>query len=245
MDFYLGINEPYWLKHLDFPLMLARQRLFRPGKHHRPLPVARHPWVLDSGGFTQLHKYGHYHFTANQYASEIKRLTDEVGNLQWASPMDWMCEAGALKQTGLTVPEHQRRTVENFLELRDRLGPLVIPVLQGWERPDYLRCVDLYEAVGVDLEIEPVVGLGSVCRRNATEEIAAIVTDLDGLSLHAYGVKGRPLRLLKDRLVSADSMAWSYRARRGGRHPDCSHKRCNHCRKFAQLWRDELVESLR
>mgnify|MGYP003625414312 CR=1 FL=1 len=155
MEFFLGINEPYWLAHCDFPLMVARQRLFRPGKQRRPLPVARHRWVLDSGGFTQLHQHGRYPFTADQYASEIETLDDEVGNLAWASPMDWMCEEGALSQTGLTVGEHQRRTVTNFLDLRQRLGRLVIPVLQGWEHDDYLRCSDLYQAAGVDLSQEP------------------------------------------------------------------------------------------
>ena len=245
MEFFLGIFEPYWLAHCDFPLMVARQRLFRSGDHHRPLPRARHRWVLDSGGFTQLHKHGHYPFTADQYASQVETLNNEVGNLVWASPMDWMCEAGALKQTGLTVPEHQRRTVENFIELRERLGTLVIPVLQGWERDDYLRCVDLYEAAGVDLNRQRVVGLGSVCRRNATNDIASIVTDLDGLNLHAYGVKGHPLRLLQDRLISADSMAWSFAARFGDRHPDCEHWRCTDCRRFATYWRENLLTTLR
>jgi len=245
MEFFLGINEPYWLAHCDFPLMVARQRLFRPGKQRRPLPVARHRWVLDSGGFTQLHQHGRYPFTADQYASEIETLDNEVGNLAWASPMDWMCEEGALSQTGLTVPEHQRRTVENFIELRERLGTLVIPVLQGWERDDYLRCVDLYEAAGVDLSRQRVVGLGSVCRRNATNDIASIVTALDGLNLHAYGVKGHPLRLLQDRLISADSMAWSFAARFGARHPDCGHWRCTDCRMFATYWRENLLTTLR
>ena len=32
-----SITEPYWLAHCDFPLMVARQRLFRPGKQRRPL----------------------------------------------------------------------------------------------------------------------------------------------------------------------------------------------------------------
>ena len=245
MEFFLGIFEPYWLAHCDFPLMVARQRLFRPGDHRRPLPRARHRWVLDSGGFTQLHKHGRYPFTADQYVREIKTLDNEVGNLAWASPMDWMCEAGALSQTGLTVREHQRRTVANFLDLRQRLGRLVIPVLQGWEHDDYLRCSDLYQAAGVDLSQAPVVGLGSVCRRNATDDIVSIIPSLSGLNLHAYGVKGHPLRQTHNILVSADSMAWSYRARRGGRHPDCKHRRCNNCRKFAALWRENLLTTLR
>ena len=42
--------------------------------------------------------------------------------LEWAAPMDWMCEPAMLARTGLTVEDHQRRTVANFLELRER-GP--------------------------------------------------------------------------------------------------------------------------
>ena len=244
MDFYLGADDPYWLGKVDFPLMVARQRLFREGAHRRPLPTAQVPWVLDSGGFTQLHKYGRFPFEADQYVSEVLRLSDEVGNLRWAAPMDWMCEAGALKMTGLTVAEHQKRTVHNFLDLRQRLGSLVIPVLQGWERDDYLRCADLYTDEGVDLHTEATVGLGSICRRNADEQIIEIVEALDGLRLHAYGVKGRPLRRLAPLLASSDSMAWSYRARRGGRAPGGTHRRGTDCRKFATLWRRNLLESL-
>tara|TARA_Y100000593_G_C4213544_1_gene288076 strand:- start:80 stop:820 length:741 start_codon:yes stop_codon:yes gene_type:complete len=245
VDFYLGADEAYWLGKVDFPLMVARQRLFRDGAHRRPLPTARVPWVLDSGGFTQLHKHGRFPFEPEQYVTEVLRLSDEVGNLRWAAPMDWMCEAGALKMTGLTVTEHQKRTVHNFLDLRQHLGSLVIPVLQGWERDDYLRCADLYTDEGVDLHAEDTIGLGSICRRNADDEIVAIIESLDGLRLHAFGVKGRALARVHHRLASSDSMAWSYRARRGGRHPDCTHRRCNHCRKFARLWRDQLLETLK
>ena len=244
MDFYLGAHEPYWLGLCDFPLMVARQRLFRPGKHRRPLPTARAPWALDSGGFTQLHKHGEFPFTVEQYVSEVHQLVDEVGRLRWVSPMDWMCEAGALKMTGLTVAEHQKRTVHNFLDLRQRLGTLVIPVLQGWERDEYLRCADLYADSGVDLHDEDTIGLGSICRRNADNDIVTIIESLDGLRLHAFGVKGRALARVHHRLTSSDSMAWSYRARRGGRHPDCTHRSCTHCQKFARLWRERLLESL-
>ena len=72
--FYLGVatKRPQWLANLDVPLFISRRSLCEV----KALPQAKVKWALDSGGFTQLHKHGHYHFTANQYASEIKRLTD-------------------------------------------------------------------------------------------------------------------------------------------------------------------------
>jgi len=47
-------------------------------------------------------------------------------------------------------------------------------VLQGWELRDYARCVAMYRGAGVGLRDYPVVGVGSVCRRQATEEIAEL-----------------------------------------------------------------------
>ena len=85
-----------------------------------------------------------------------------------------------------------------------------LPVVQGWTLPDYLRCVDMYAAAGVDLRDVPVVGLGSVCRRQATSEIGELVTCFAerGLRLHGFGVKSAGWRLYGHLLASADSMAW-------------------------------------
>jgi hypothetical protein len=82
----------------------------------------------------------------------VNRYADEIGQLDWAAPMDWMCEPWIVEKTGLSVREHQERTVANYLALRDR-GPF-IPVLQGWTLEDYETCVDLYAQAGVDLSAE-------------------------------------------------------------------------------------------
>ncbi len=86
--------------------------------------------------------------------------------------------------------------------------------LASW--PDYLDCVRLYASAGIDLAALPRVGLGSVCRRQSTAEIAVIVAALArrGLRLHGFGVKTGGLHLYGHQLASADSMAWSYTARR-------------------------------
>ena len=67
--------------------------------------------------------------------------------------MDWMCEESVLRKTGLTVEgHHQRRTMENFLELKSKAPELpIVPVLQGWTIGDYWRHVEQYGRAGVDL----------------------------------------------------------------------------------------------
>ena len=152
-----------------------------------------------------------------------------------------MCEPFMIARTGLPVTEHLHRTVENYLTLR-RLAPdlPVIPVVQGWRLPDYLACLDLYASAGVDLAALPRVGLGSVCRRQSTAEIAVIVTELArrGLRLHGFGVKTGGLHLYGHLLTSADSMAWSYAARRAPALPGCTgHKNCANCLAYATRWR--------
>jgi hypothetical protein len=81
-------------------------------------------------------------------------------------------------------------------------------VLQGWELPDYIRCVDLYRSAGVDPAALPRVGLGSVCRRQSTGQIADIVITLAnlGLNLHGFGVKTGGLHKYGYRLSSADCL---------------------------------------
>jgi hypothetical protein len=79
-----------------------------------------------------------------------------------------------------------------------------------------------------------------VCRRQSTAEIAVIVTELDrrGLKLHGFGVKTGGLHLYGHLLTSADSMAWSYAARRALALPGCTrHKNCANCLTYATRWR--------
>jgi hypothetical protein len=241
MTFYLGTHEPHWLRDTDVPLFISRRRLDRLKK----LPVALCNWSLDSGGFTELHQYGGWQLSAKDYASKVKRYVDEIGNLDWAAPQDWMCETTAIKSTGLTVEEHQILTVQNFLELRQLLGTIVVPVLQGWEYDDYHKCVEMYDKAGVDLSSEPTVGLGSVCRRNALKEITHIITSLQPLKLHGFGVKGDGYKANFHKLVSADSMAWSFGARYQPPLDGCTHKTCANCKHFALLWREKMLNKLK
>jgi hypothetical protein len=169
-----------------------------------------------------------------------------------------MCEPFMVSKTGLSVTEHQHRTVANFVRLRelwteaDQPGNSpFMPVLQGWQVEDYHRCWDFYAQAGVRVdEHYPVVALGSVCRRQATEEIGAIVASLreraPDLPVHGFGVKAAGLARYGHLLTSADSMAWSFNARHCPKDPACTggHKNCASCLTYALSWRDRLLQKL-
>lgn len=211
----------------------------------RRLPRAAAPWVIDSGGFTELSMYGRWTVSHAQYVEELQRFV-AIGLLAWAAPQDWMCEPWVLAKTGLTVAEHQERTTTSVLALRAAVRSVhVIPVLQGWTADDYWRHVNVYRAAGVDLRDERIVGLGSICRRQGTAFAARLVEGLQrhGLKIHGFGIKsGAAMRWLE----SADSMAWSYGARRDKIvMPGCvGHINCANCLPYALHWRAQRLAGL-
>lgn len=247
MKFWLGTHEESWLGTAGVPLMVSRNRLAR----RRTLPTAACEWVLDSGGFTELQQHGHWRIGPRQYADDVARYAETIGGLAWAAPQDLMCEpaiihGGTFKGstfvgTGLSVGEHQIRTVGNYCDLRALDAP-VIPVLQGFTLSDYERCVDLYDRAGVKLHLEPVVGLGSVCRREATAEIGEIVAAMEarGIRCHGFGCKEGAVREYGGLLASADSLAWSLGGRKRG---TCTHlkSRCANHLHWALQWRAALL----
>jgi hypothetical protein len=106
----------------------------------------------------------------------------------------------------------------------------------------------LFARHGVDLTREPLVGVGSVCRRQGRAEVGHIIDLLHQIGvrhLHAYGVKTLGLRSFADRIDSCDSMAWSLAARHSPRLPGCVHRgHCGNCRRFAMRWRAALLHNL-
>jgi hypothetical protein len=236
LAFYLGAHQPHWLWRAGFPLFVSHRQLTR----RRTLRPASCRWALDSGGFTELSMHGRWLTPAEDYAAAVVRYGEQIGGLDFAAPQDWMCEPFMIERTGLSVTEHQHRTVENYLILHRLVPDLIIPAVQGYLLRDYLACLELYASAGVDLAALPRVGLGSVCRRQSTAEIAVIVTELAraGLRLHGFGVKTGGLHLYGHLLASADSMAWSYAARRSPALPGCTgHKNCANCLTYATRWR--------
>ncbi|SHN46438.1 DUF7221 family queuine tRNA-ribosyltransferase-like protein [Cryptosporangium aurantiacum] len=263
--FYLGAPAPGWLAKPEVnaeqaPLMVSDRRL----RVYKTLPRARVPWVLDSGGFSELKEFGTWTVTPAEYAARARRYQEEIGQLAWAAPQDWMCEQAIIDGgqfgpqrfvgTHLSVPEHHLRTVVNAVEL-SMLAPDVrwLRIVQGDTPEDYERCDDLYLQHGIDLRKEPLVGVGSVCRRQGTGEGHAIFTALRarGLTrLHGFGVKTLGLRNYDDPWASTDSMAWAFTARRLRRPalPECvragRHKNCANCLRYALTWRRRLLNAL-
>jgi len=173
------------------------------------------------------------------------RWSVQTQNLAWAAVQDWMCEPVIRERTGLTVADHQRLTIQSYLDL-SALAPEIewLPVLQGWQRGDYLDHVRQYERAGVRLEVLPLVGLGSVCRRQDTLMAEELIAELSraGLAVHAFGIKTRGLRRVAHLLESSDSLAWSTRARKASALPGCTHEHCNNCLRFALRWRQRVLD---
>ena len=238
MNFFLGTHEIHWLWKVDIPLFVSRRRLEK-RKNFKP---ATCDWALDSGGFTELNMFGQWVVTEEQYIEEINRFK-QMGRLQWCAPQDWMCEPFVLKKTKKTVQDHQRLTIQNYLSLKSKAPDLpFVPVLQGWNIEDYLRHWEAYEKAGVHLEDHKVVGVGTVCRRQNTQTGLEILRVLQPLNLHGFGFKKTGLKNGWDLLTSADSLAWSFAARKKSIQLEgCTHKKCANCLKFALQWRKEIL----
>jgi hypothetical protein len=210
---YLGIHQPNWLASptlAEVPVFISRRTFYdrRAGRYRRTFPRAGGRYAIDSGGFTELKDHGRWIITPAEYVDFLDRVWEETGAYDFAAPMDWMCEPAVIAGgrfaglhfvgTGLSEAEHQRLTLDNFLDLRTRAPRRrVAPVLQAWRRRGYLRHRAMYAAAGIDLSAEPVVGLGSVCRRQNTDEVADIINALldSGVrNLHGFGFKVEGLR---------------------------------------------------
>lgn len=245
MMFYLGTHRPNWIGRLSIPLCVSRRQLAA----RTTLPRASAPIVIDSGGFSELTLHGQWTVPPRQYVGEVGRFISEIGHIEWAAIQDWMCEPPMLKRTGLTIAEHQTRTVVSFLELRDHAPEYPwLPVIQGWDYGDYQRHVDQYDRAGVDLTTFDTVGIGSVCRRQGSNDISRLIRTMarKGISLHGFGVKSEGLKKTAHHLRSADSMAWSFVARRRPiRLEGCTtHRNCANCERWACQWRQELLAGL-
>jgi hypothetical protein len=215
--FFTGLHHPADAQHFDTAFISVNAIRNRKG------PFPANEWIMDSGAFTTIRTHGGYPHGPEEYAAQIKRWSTN-GRLLAAVAQDWMCEADMLKRTGLTVPEHQRLTVERYDELDlawDVAGVYILPVLQGYAPQDYVAHIRQY---GARLMPGMWVGVGSVCKRNgdpkAIEDVLlAIKTERPDLRLHGFGLKKTAFKskLVCSLLHTADSMAWSYSARKQGR----------------------------
>ena len=101
------------------------------------------------------------------YAAEIQHW-GKFGNLKIAVTQDYMCEPAALESTGLSIPEHQRLTIERYDQLHHLLAETdipLMPVIQGQSPEDYHVHTLAY---GARIKPGAWVGVGSVCKRTAS-----------------------------------------------------------------------------
>ena len=180
-------------------------------------------WIMDSGAFTTIFKHGGYPEPVEVYAAQIKRWAAN-GKLLAAVAQDYMCEPMMVVKTGLSIPEHQRLTIERYDALMkcDVGGVYIMPVLQGYAPADYVTHIRMY---GARLAHGAYVGVGSVCKRNGDprsveDVLMAIKMKRPDLRLHGFGLKTTALTsgLIRTLLFTADSMAWSFAARYAGRN---------------------------
>ncbi|GAA2629961.1 DUF7221 family queuine tRNA-ribosyltransferase-like protein [Streptomyces axinellae] len=249
--FYLG-GPPAFMKYTGVPLFISN----RPLSKIKNLYPAEGPVAVDSAGFSELSDRGSWENgpTPRQYAGQVARYRDAIG-IDWAAPQDWMCEPWIIAKTGLSVAEHQARTIGSYLDLRaiDDTLP-IIPVLQGWTPAEYEQHIDMYDRAGIDLRSLPLVGIGSVCRRQGTEDAASLVERIaaHGIALHGFGFKIDGLRRVAHLMPSADSMAWAAAGRRTPA-PDCAfrfpasrgpHLNEANCLRFALAWRQRVLAAI-
>lgn len=215
MTFFVGLHQPSDAKHVS-PAFISVNRL----RTRKSFTVGK--WIMDSGAFSTIFLHGGYPDPVQAYADEIKRWSGN-GELLAAVAQDYMCEPMMLAKTGLTVADHQRLTIERYDELlRCGTGVYIMPVLQGYKPEEYVAHLRQY---GDRLAHGAWVGVGSVCKRNSAPAqimavLMAIKSERPDLRLHGFGLKIIALAngVIRALLFSADSMAWSFNARKNGRN---------------------------
>lgn len=215
---------------------------------HSPVSFKNQDWIMDSGAFSEVSMNGKYTFTPEEYLHYV-----ELHQPSLFFNMDYMCELFVLQKTGLTVREHQKKTIENQIKIMDLLDNYKIKgtfagCIQGWQISDYINCIDMLKEQGL---ITSIMGVGSVCRRNSKKQILeilyAVKQELPNIKLHGFGIKTDVLKepLAYGCLDSCDSMAWSFEGRRLKKKPcsDCEYphaQNCANCYRYMLIWYDKL-----
>jgi hypothetical protein len=212
MMFYVGLHCPSHAVHFDRAFISVNR------VRGRKKPIPAKEFILDSGAFREIEHFGGYRHSPTEYAAEVNRLAAINPSLIAAVSQDYMCESFMLERTGLTIADHQRLTIERYDALLPLVNIYLMPVLQGYSLQSYLDHIDQY---GDRLKHGMYVGVGSVCKRNGdVRQIEAILSAIKrkrpDLRLHGFGLKTTALAsgVVLDCLESADSMAWSFAARK-------------------------------
>lgn len=240
---FVGLHQPSDARHF------VRQGVFISVNRlrQRKADMKASDWIMDSGAFTELEKHGRYREPVAHYLKQVERWRT-CGNMLAAVTQDYMCEPWILAKTGKSVRQHQRLTIRRYDAIKRRTTAFVMPVLQGYAPGDYVNHLRMY---GSRLTIGHWVGVGSICKRNGDpgaiyDVLSAIKQERNDLRLHGFGLKTTALQCggVFSLLHTADSMAWSYAARREGRNANDYREALAFCEKIGRQQRQGILPIL-
>lgn len=175
---------------------------------------------IDNGAYSLFSNGKDYDTSAREYLEYVKeaeeKLSDDV-DVRFTL-RDVTCDDESLEETGQTVKEHQRRSVElhkECLDAMDELGVEAEPytVLQGQTVDEYLEHMDMHSEAGT-LQMNVGIGSRAFCDVEETENV---VTAVDSrlsryTTLHGYGITPRALQsdTIRNVFDTVDSSGWSH-----------------------------------
>lgn len=236
LRFLLGLpalkTGPLWdtARALDAPVLisanaLSRWRLdadgyrtwcgFDPRNLHL---ISQHPAALDSAGFVAAQRYRGFPWTTEDYLD----LAASAPWLWWAS-QDWCVEPEIARDRDAVLDRISGTVRLNMQCLigaeRRRITHNFMPVIQGWQPLDYIRCIERMPFI----RDFPLIAVGSMCRRHVTGP-NGILAVLDVLSdmfagtatkFHLFGLKSQGMQhaAKQSHVASCDSQAYGIAAR--------------------------------
>ena len=205
-EFYYGSSWHWPLPYL--PRVMLSYNMLRKIKTPWKIDI---PFMMDSGAFAVILKYGKYPYSPEAYALGIAKWHPDIA---WT--MDYPCEPSVQKKGNYNSRTAQEMTMENQIRLLN-LNAGTQMVVQGWAIQDYVENLDRIKEQGLLTER---LGIGSVCRRGQNKEIARIIRAIHNnvpswVKLHGFGIKVSALGSTdaKFNLHSADSESWDYEIR--------------------------------
>lgn len=175
---------------------------------------------LDSAGFVAMNLTNGFLWSPEEYIFGL------CAAYPWArfSSLD-QCVEPEIAPNRFIVEERISKTINlnktcQMLANDIGIGDRLMPVIQGANADDYLRCFDALEGM---IGNERIIGVGSMCRRavGGDDGIVSIVDALHrrlprGIRLHLFGLKSDGAECVADldgRVASIDSQAYGFRAR--------------------------------
>lgn len=209
-EFYYGTAWHWPIPYL--PRVMLSYNFTRTLKKPWELSV---PLMMDSGAYSVILKHGKYPYSPEDYKNGIYAWAPMIA---WT--MDYPCEKSVRERGRYSVKDAQEMTINNQIELKElsmELEPSM--VIQGYSVEEYLEHIDMIKEHGLLTER---MGIGSICRRGQTKEIARIIRAIHAnlpswVKLHGFGIKKSVIKTTdaKFNLYSADSLSWDYDQRYG------------------------------